>query len=341
MKVVFFGLGGIGQRHLRIIKKKFPTYEIFCLKSKTRNFEIDDNLNKITNSNILKKYSVKQLYSLKEVREIKPDIAFITNPTFLHSKFAKFLSANKISFFVEKPFSNNEKNYKRIFDDLVKFNKKFYVGYMLRFHPQLKILKRYVDSGNLGDIFNVNINVNSFMPSWHKYELHKNLYASKKKMGGGVILTECHEIDLMNNIFSNPKVLNCYASKLSSFDLDAEDTSAILISYTHNRKKFICNIQMSFVQKNNSRTIEIFGSDACILWDINKSKIEFYDNNKFNLKKNIIRNFNRNILFSNQIDFIFDDIYNKNTKEYKYFTKINHLTHRVLMQLIKVRKNFK
>ena len=203
MKVVFFGLGGIGQRHLRIIKKKFPNFKIFCLKSKSRNYEIDDNLKKITNSNILKKYSVKQLNSLKEVKKLKPDIAFITNPTFLHSKYAKFLSANKISFFVEKPFSNNEKNYQKIFDNLIKFNKKFYVGYMMRFHPQLQILKKFIDSGKLGDIYNVNIKINSFMPSWHKYEPHKNLYASKKSMGGGVILTECHEIDLMNNIFSN------------------------------------------------------------------------------------------------------------------------------------------
>ena len=34
----------------------------------------------------------------------------------------------------------------------------------------------------------------SDVTKWHPYENYKNLYACRKDLGGGVILTECHEI---------------------------------------------------------------------------------------------------------------------------------------------------
>ena len=72
---------------------------------------------------------------------------------------------------------------------------------MLRFHPQsIKIFNIIKNKKSLGTIYNASINVNSYMPNWHKYENYKDLYASNKNLGGGVILTECHEIDLMNFI---------------------------------------------------------------------------------------------------------------------------------------------
>ena len=46
--------------------------------------------------------------------------------------------------------------------------------------------------------------LSSYVPEWHKYENHKELYACNKDLGGEVILTECHEIDILSNIFGEP-----------------------------------------------------------------------------------------------------------------------------------------
>ena len=47
----------------------------------------------------------------------------------------------------------------------------------------------------------IKVNVGSFVPHWHKYEDFRDLYACKNSLGGGIIYTECHELDINSNAF--------------------------------------------------------------------------------------------------------------------------------------------
>ena len=339
MNIIFFGLGGIGQRHLRIIKKIRPSSKIYAYRATKYKFEIDDSLNKNTQVNIIDKYSINVIKNEKLLESTKFDLAIISNPTSKHVEACILMAKKNIPFLVEKPLSNNNKNISKLLSLVKKNNLKFYVGYMLRFHPQsIKLYNLIKNKKLLGTIFNVSINVNSYMPNWHKYESYKDLYASNFNLGGGVILTECHEIDLMNFFFSKPKIMFSYGKKLSNLSLNVEDNALSIFKYNYNKKSFMCSLQTSFVQKSNYRTIVILSDKYLIKWDIINSHLEIFDNKKGTVNKDIISNFDRNIMFENQMKFIIKDSSpkNKNKKSfYSNYFDTNLITHKLITSLSK------
>ena len=46
-------------------------------------------------------------------------------------------------------------------------------------------------------------------PTGINMKITKNFYACKKILGGGALMTECHEIDLIICLFGVPKSLIC------------------------------------------------------------------------------------------------------------------------------------
>jgi len=74
LKVLFFGLGSIGQRYHRLLRDNFDL-DIFALRSQKADYNRNGYFLKPLHHN---------LYSWDEVDRVKPDVAIITNPTYLH-----------------------------------------------------------------------------------------------------------------------------------------------------------------------------------------------------------------------------------------------------------------
>ncbi len=87
MKILFIGLGSIGQRHLRIIKKLYKKYKIYYLKVSKSNIIINDDLVGKKVSSISEYYNITEI-SIFQLKNISFDLTFITNPISLHVKYA-------------------------------------------------------------------------------------------------------------------------------------------------------------------------------------------------------------------------------------------------------------
>ena len=60
--------------------------------------------------------------------------------------------------------------------------------------------------------------------NFHKYENYKSMYAARK-LGGGVVLTQIHEIDYLMDLFENYEInILRKWQKISNLSLDVEDT---------------------------------------------------------------------------------------------------------------------
>ena len=149
----------------------------------------------------------------------------------------------------------------------------------------------------------VSVDIKSLMPMWHKYENYKKLYASQKKMGGGVILTESHEIDLVRWLFGMPITSFSFAGQLSKYKMDVEDTASHIINFKLRKKNFIIQINQSFTSINQERLINIYGDKGSLKLDLNKNSLTFCGINNFK-KDFIIKKFKRNQLFLDQIKYI-------------------------------------
>ena len=92
LKILFFGLGSIGKKHAKIIKNNFD-FDLFAYRT-----------GKGQEKNDLK---IEEFHSLNDAFSINPDIAFITNPTFLHVETALECARRNIDIFIEKPISDS------------------------------------------------------------------------------------------------------------------------------------------------------------------------------------------------------------------------------------------
>ena len=311
MNVLFIGLGGIGQRHLRILNELFPEYKITAYRKNKRTFEICDNLKINKRVNIEDKYSIISFNSIDQALKSSPDFAIVSNPTSLHVSTALQLAKEKIPILIEKPLSDSTEG----LDELVHLsevnNTFIMVGYMMRFNPCAKLLKQYIDDGALGRIYNIIINVNSYMPSWHEYEDYKEFYAGRKDLGGGVILTEIHEIDLLHWFFGPPIRVTAIGGKMSNLDIEVEDTVSVIMEQNHNKHTFPISINMSFVQKTPLRDFLILGEYGQLKWNILSNDLVFNDYEHDQHNKHVFPNFDRNDMFRDQMNHFIECLNNK------------------------------
>ncbi|MFX1494064.1 MAG: Gfo/Idh/MocA family protein, partial [Promethearchaeota archaeon] len=183
-KILFFGLGSIGTRHLTLLKKNY-NYEIYAYRTNK------DNPNK----------NVINIYDLDDALHSNPDIVFITNPTYLHINTAlSCLKAGMKNFFIEKPLSHSLEKLDIFEEEVKKSGALVYVGYVMRHHPMIKYLKKLIEEKSEG-IFYSQTRSSSFLPKWRPGVDYRKSYSSKREQGGGVILDLSHEFDYNQFLF--------------------------------------------------------------------------------------------------------------------------------------------
>ena len=161
----------------------------------------------------------------------------------------------------------------------------------MRFDPRIKFIKKEITHKK---IKKAKFTWKTFLPDWHKYENYKKSYASRKKLGGGVIFTMSHEIDTAINLLGKVKAVSAKKNR-NILKINVEDN--IKIKLQHNRN-FKSDIDLNFASKKQVRTFKIETEDNFYSWNFFENKI--YTKNKtfkFNLKnENIYKKQMKNLL---------------------------------------------
>ena len=196
MKALIIGLGSIGQRHLQNIVNIYGNkVEIHSYREKSGKFEIKEGVK--TKKKIQEKYNIKEHNNLTNAIKAKPNFVLICNPSAFHEKFINIAIKNNLNFFVEKPAVILTKNIVKIAKNINKKKLITMVGFQQRFNPILIEIKKIIKNKSLGKVINADFKWHTYLPDHHKYENYKNSYAAKKALGGGVVFSLIHEIDII------------------------------------------------------------------------------------------------------------------------------------------------
>jgi predicted dehydrogenase len=339
MNILILGLGSIGQRHLRNLRTIDKNLKFFVIRKKFKT-PLLNNKNKVIKGDINKKFNLTILKNIKELKfnTLKIHAAFICTPSKFHIKEAIELLKKDIHIFVEKPLGSNYKKISEL-ENLIQ-NKpkiKHMMGYQLKFNPILIKLKKIIESEFLGKIYNVLIHQGEHLEDFHPYEDYTKLYAARKQLGGGVILTQIHEIDYILYLFDKYKIklLNCEASKVSTLKINVEDHVFANFKLYQNKNKFICSLYQNYFERPKSRIIILIGEKGKIECDLTKEKIYIYKKNFF---KKIDFKINRNQIYINQVRYFINCI-KKNKKINKIYDVFNGIKSlRIALDMKKVSK---
>ena len=328
MNILIIGLGSIGQRHLRNLYKLDKSYKFFALRKKFST-PLLSNVNNVLNGDIKKKYNITYIKKLEDIKicKYKIDVAFVCTPSSLHIDQAIWLLNNNINLFVEKPIGINQKNIRRLNKLLKKKpNVKHMVGYQLKFNPVILKLKKIINQKLIGQIFHIKVHNGENIKDFHPYEDYRTSYTSIKKLGGGVVLCQIHEIDYLMYLFEDYKIniIHSNVNKLSNLDINVEDVCDALFLLKKKNERIICNFHLNFFERPKKRSLEIVGEKGKIVVNLNKSEITiFHNQNKRKIKYPI----GRNLIFIKQIKYFIDTIKTKKKikKEYNLANGIQSL----------------
>ena len=283
-KILIIGYGSIGKRHTTNLLHN-TNHEIIIftqrknLKFKTKN--------------------VKVYNSIKKCLSEKPQIGFITNETSLHVKYAILLANSGIDLFLEKPLSNSMNKIELLRNTVKRKKLITQMGFNLRFHKCIIKIKKLIEEQKIGKIISIQSENGSYLPDWHPYEDYRIGYAGKKKLGGGIILTQIHDVDYLYWLFGNPLTLFSINGKFSNLDITAEDYANSIIQF---KNRITAQLHLDFFQGPEYRQCKIKGTNGIIYWNSLDNEVKVYDNKK---KKWItilkLKSFQRNQMYVDEI----------------------------------------
>lgn len=255
MKIVVVGYGSIGRRHIGNLAKIGIDAKVYCFRR--------------SNSSIVEFPYVVILTKVEQVRVLNPDVILVCNPSHLHLDWIELAVDLKSHIFVEKPMVttvkdlNRAKYYSNSFNDRV-----FFIGFMLRYHMGILELKNHLISGKIGSPYHARLEFGGYLPSW-PYEDYKQSYAARKEMGGGVIFTISHELDIAQHLFGYDAELTVIKSSTNLLDITGEEMAELVLNYKDKQ----VSIHLDFLQRDYHRTIRIVGDKGSLIWDWNEGTV--------------------------------------------------------------------
>ena len=110
-------------------------------------------------------------------------------------------------------------------------------------------MKVLIDAKFFGNILSVQAEIGEYLPNWHRYEDYRQMYAAREDLGGGVILSQIHEMDLIYWFFGLPENDLLPGGKLSKLEIDVEDTASSLMQYEGSFGRFPITFHQDFLQR--------------------------------------------------------------------------------------------
>lgn len=275
MKILMIGLGSIGQRHLRNIKRAYGEQaEILAYRVRGLKRTFSDSMEILKDVSLEEQYGITSFSDLDEALCQKPDIAFITNITKSHIPCAIKCVKAGCHLFLEKPISDSLEG----IDELQRLAKDngctVFVGYQNRFHPGIQYLKKRLSENAIGNILSVRSVVGERLTTMHTYEDYKETYMARKDMGGGVLLNQMvHELDYLYYLFGKPVSVYAFGGINGNLGIDVEDNLDAIYQFTDHGRNFPVSVHADFYQSPPSRFVKVVGEKGHIVVDLLKSTV--------------------------------------------------------------------
>ena len=187
------------------------------------------------------------------------DFAVVANPTSLHARTAIILLEAGIPVLLEKPVDACLDTAQRMMLLSEERSVPVSMGYCFRYHPLYLAARRESTAGHLGEIRHVRLWQASYLPHWHPGEDYRKSYAANAGLGGGVVKTLDHELDMLRWLLGDPQSVYCMTSRMPSLGTDVEDTADMIFQYTRGR---YASVHVSFARPGYWRGLSIVGARA-------------------------------------------------------------------------------
>jgi predicted dehydrogenase len=302
-RCLFVGLGGIGQRHLRNLRAlRGAEVEVHAFRVRRERQVVSDTLQLVPGEDLETKYDVAVHAELDAALAKKPDVVFVTNPSSLHVDITRRALEAGAHVLVEKPLSHSLAGVAELVRESQQRKLVGYVAYQLRFHPGFVRVSEILNQGLVGRPLFAEAVVGEHLPSFHPYEDYRRMYASRRDLGGGVTLSQIHEIDFLIALLGRPERVFSLGGKLSSLEVDVDDVSSSLLEFRGSEGRVLpVRLHQDFVQRPGERRFVLVGDAGKLEWSLSGRSLRRWSATGELCETHDYANLPRNRLFEDEL----------------------------------------
>jgi predicted dehydrogenase len=126
------------------------------------------------------------------------------------------------------------------------------------------------------------------------------MYAARAELGGGVVLTQIHELDFLYSIFGVPSRVYAVGGHWSDLEIDVEDTASSLMEVPWDGRPLPIQLHSDYLQSPPNRQTEVIGDRGRAVMDLNAQTVSVFQRNVPQPQVFRVENFDRNNLFLDQ-----------------------------------------
>ncbi|HSL46400.1 MAG TPA: Gfo/Idh/MocA family oxidoreductase [Anaerolineales bacterium] len=207
IRVAVIGVGSMGKNHVRVYTE-MPEVELVAVA----------DANREAAEPVARRYRVPLYTDICEMLDKeKPDAVSIVVPTIEHFRVAKMVLEAGIHVLVEKPIAATLEDAEKLIQTADRLNRVLMVGHIERFNPAIIELKRRLEAGELGQIFQI-------------YARRLGPFPTRISDVGVVMDLAPHDLDIMRYL-TGSEVINIYARTKHRLSSNQDDLFVGIISF--------------------------------------------------------------------------------------------------------------
>jgi predicted dehydrogenase len=262
MRVLIVGCGSIGRRHLANLLSLAPA-EVLAYRVRGNDAE-----------ELGRRFGVRAVASLGEGLSLDPDFVLVANPTALHMEVALEAARAGRSLFIEKPLSHSREGADELRRLVREKGLVCLVGYQMRFHPGLRLVRRLLGEGRIGRPLWIRAEVGQYLPDWHPDEDYRQGFSARRALGGGVTLDLSHELDYVRWLLGPVAQVTALGGRIGDLEIDTEDIAEVLLRFESGA---LGSVHLDYLARCPVRGCRLVGTDGTLEWDYFGNQVRLFE----------------------------------------------------------------
>ncbi len=262
MNVAIIGLGSMGTRRIRLIKKIDGTINIVG---------VDTNEKRRAACEF--EWGIKTYANLEDIPyDNNIDRAFICTSPLSHSIIINQCLKAGVHVFTELNLVAD--GYEENIAMARTKNLVLFLSSTFLYRDEIKYIKGLTQDANC--VLNYTYHVGQYLPDWHPWEDYTDFFVANKRSNG---CRELFAIELpwLSDVFGEVINMEVLKSKMSSLNVDYNDNYMVLFQHATGHKG---TLALDVVSRKAVRNFEVFGEQLYLTWDGSPDGLYVYDIDK-------------------------------------------------------------
>lgn len=262
MKILQVGLGSMGQRRIRCMKK-LGYQNIIGFDPRP------DRQNLVT-----EKYDILTLGSWAEAKACDAKIWIISTPPDTHVDLGLQAIDQNAHFFAEAGVDDPK-------TDLLKkrLEETKLIGAAsctMNYFKGPSVIREIVTAGTIGTPKLITYQSGQYLPDWHPWEDYRDFYVSKPHTGACREIVP-FELNWLTSIFGDVSKVACMKDKITDLDTEIDDIYQLLLSF---QSGLSCHLMVDVIAQPAIRIFRLCGTKGSLEWDHGKNEIRLFSSAK-------------------------------------------------------------